>query len=138
SASSQCGHAPCPALPEATPPLRALGPRRAAPGPRPNPTQREGRFFSPCISARRASMHARDARAVISAFDPRELARTLTATLTVFARESAAGHPARQRAMEAELFDGVEQLEASLHKLQELASEAARDVDDLRRWRAWA
>ena len=83
-------------------------------------------------------MDARDARGVISAFDPRELARSLNATITVFAREGAAGHPARQRALEAELSDGIEQLEFALERLQELADEAARDVDDLGRWRAWA
>lgn len=83
-------------------------------------------------------MDARDGKAVISAFDPRELARSLNATITVFAREGAAGHPARQRALEAELSDGIEQLEFALERLQELADEAARNVDDLGRWRAWA
>src|SRR5205085_10508019 len=98
---------------------------RALGGARRNPGDREGRFFAPFISARRASMDARDARSVISAFDGRELLRSLSATLTVFAREGAAGHAARQRALEAELSDGVEQLEASLERLQELASDAA-------------
>ena len=83
-------------------------------------------------------MDAREARAVISAFDPRELARSLNATITVFARDGAGGHPARQRALEAELADGIEQLEFALERLQELADDAARDVDDLGRWRAWA
>jgi hypothetical protein len=83
-------------------------------------------------------MDAREARAVISAFDPRELGRSLTATITVFARERADGHPARQRALEAELSDGIEQLESALARLQELAAQASRDVDDLARWRAWA
>ena len=83
-------------------------------------------------------MDARDARSVISAFDSRELLRSLSATLTVFARESAGGMPPRQRALEAELADGVEQLEAALDRLGELAADAARDVDDLGRWRSWA
>jgi hypothetical protein len=83
-------------------------------------------------------MDAREARAVIAAFDPRELARSLNATVTVFAREVAAGHPARQRALEAELSDGIERLEAALAALQELATAAAGDVDDLARWRTWA
>jgi hypothetical protein len=83
-------------------------------------------------------MDARDGRAVIMAFDPKELARSLTATLTVFAREMAAGHPARQRALEAELADGVELLDESLDRLRELAAAAAGDVDDLSRWREWA
>lgn len=130
--------AACRSLPEVTRALRALGSRRGTGGTRRNPGDREGRFFAPFISARRASMDAREARAVISAFDPRELTRSLNATLTVFARERAAGHPARQRALEAELSDGIEQLESALGRLQELATQAARDVDDLGRWRAWA
>jgi hypothetical protein len=130
--------AACRALPEVTRALRALGSRRETGGGRRNPGDREGRFFAPFISARRASMDARDARSVISAFDSRELLRSLSATLTVFARESAGGMPPRQRALEAELADGVEQLEAALDRLGELAADAARDVDDLGRWRSWA
>lgn len=130
--------AACRALPEVTRALRALGSRRGAAGSRRDPGDREARFFAPFIAARRASMDARDARAVISAFDSKELARSLTATMTVFAREMAAGHPARQRAMEAELADGVERLDESLERLRELAAEAAADVDDLARWREWA
>jgi hypothetical protein len=130
--------AACRSLPEVTRALRALGSRRGAGGLRRNPGDREGRFFAPFISARRASMDAREARAVIAAFDPRELARSLNATIAVFARERAAGNGARQRALEAELSDGIEQLEAALGRLKELAEQAARDVDDLGRWRAWA
>jgi len=130
--------AACRSLPEVTRALRALGSRRGAGGMRRNPGDREGRFFAPFISARRASMDAREARAVISAFDPRELGRSLSATITVFARERAAGHAARQRALEAELSDGIEHLEFALTRLQELASQASNDVDDLGRWRAWA
>jgi hypothetical protein len=130
--------AACRALPEVTRALRALGSRRSPSGLRRNPGDREGRFFAPFISARRASMDARDPRSVIAAFDPKELARSLLATITVFAREGAAGRAARQRALEAELSDGIEQLEATLVKLQALAEHAAADVDDLGRWRAWA
>jgi hypothetical protein len=130
--------AACRSLPEVTRALRALGSRRGTGGTRRNPGEREARFFAPFISARRASMDAREARGVISAFDPRELTRSLNATITVFARERAAGHPARQRALEAELADGIEQLESALARLQELAMKASSDVDDLIRWRAWA
>jgi hypothetical protein len=130
--------AACRSLPEVTRALRALGSRRGIGGTRRNPTDREGRFFAPFISARRASMDARDARGVIAAFDSKELARSLLATIAVFAREGAAGHPARQRALEAELSDGVEGLEQSLERLRELAEQAASDVDDLGKWRQWA
>ncbi len=128
----------CRSLPEVTRALRALGSRRGIGGTRRNPGDREGRFFSPFISARRASMDARDARGVIAAFDTKELARSLQATIAVFAREGATGHPARQRALEAELADGVEALEQSLDRLRDLAAQAITDVDDLARWRSWA
>jgi hypothetical protein len=130
--------AACRALPEVTRALRALGSRRGTGGTRRNPSDREARFFSPFIAARRASMDARDARAVIAAFDARELARGLGATLARFAADLSSGHPARQRAMEAELSDGVEALEAALDRLREQAAIAASDVDDLARWRTWA
>jgi hypothetical protein len=130
--------AACRSLPEVTRALRALGSRRGLGGTRRNPGDREGRFFAPFISARRASMDAREARAVISAFEPRELMRSLNATIMVFARERAAGHGARRRALEAELSDGVEQLESALDRLKDLADRAAQDIDDLGRWRAWA
>jgi methyl-accepting chemotaxis protein len=131
--------AACRALPEVTRALRALGSRRGiVGGARRNPTDREGRFFAPLIAARRASMDARDARGVIGAFDARELTRSLSAIVAVFAREVAAGHPARQRALEAELSDGVESLERALEQLQQLAQAAQSDVEDLTRWRHWA
>jgi hypothetical protein len=138
SALRQALLAACRSLPEVTRALRALGSRRGIGGTRRNPSDREGRFFAPFISARRASMDARDARGVIAAFDSKELARSLLATITVFARERAAGHPARQRALEAELSDGIEVLEQALERLRELADQASSDVDDLARWRSWA
>lgn len=131
--------AACRALPEVTRALRALGSRRGrSGGARRNPTDKEGRFFAPFIAARRASMDARDAAAVIRAFDPRELARGLGATIVAFSNELSAGHPARRRALEAELSDGIERLEQSLGRLGELAALAIADVDDLGRWRSWA
>ena len=130
--------AACRSLPEVTRALRALGSRRGLGGTRRNPADGEGRFFAPFIAARRASMDAREARAVIAAFSPERLARALASTIVAFASESSAGHPARQRAVEAELSDAVEQLDASLDRLRELAAQALSDVDDLGRWRAWA
>jgi hypothetical protein len=130
--------ATCRSLPEVTRALRALGSRRGMGGARRNPGDSEGRFFAPLIAARRASMDARDATAVIAAFDARQLARGLAATIVAFAREQSAGHPARQRALEAELDDAVERLDESLKALAELADRAKADVDDLGRWRNWA
>ncbi|HET9425908.1 MAG TPA: hypothetical protein VFO55_11090 [Gemmatimonadaceae bacterium] len=131
--------AACRALPEVTRALRALGSRRGrSGGVRRNPTDKEGRFFAPFIAARRASMDARDAASVIRAFDVNILADALASTITAFSMELGTGHPARQRAMEAELSDAVEGLERSLGRLAELAIRAAADVDDLARWRSWA
>lgn len=130
--------AACRSLPEVTRALRALGSRRGRGGARRGSSEREGRFFAPFIAARRASMDARDARTVVAAFGPRGLSRALASTITEFASELGAGRPARQRAIEAELSDAVESLEAALATLEERAALAASDVDDLDRWRSWA
>lgn len=128
----------CRALPEVTRALRALGSRRGTRGSRRNPTDKEARFFAPLIAARRASMSARDAATVIASFDAKRLAQEIAATLLAFAAEGGIGHPARRRALEAELSDATDQLSLSLTQLDDLATRAADDVDDLGRWRMWA
>ncbi len=130
--------AACRALPEVTRALRALGSRRGERGTRRNPTDKEARFFAPLIAARRASMDARDAGGVIATFGAKRLAHDITATILDFAAERAAGHPARRRALEAELADASDQLMVSLTDLEQAAALAISDVDDLGRWRAWA
>lgn len=130
--------AACRALPEVTRALRALGSRRGARGTRRNPTDKEARFFAPLITARRASMEARDAGGVIAAFGARRLAQDITATILDFAAEQGAGNPARRRAFEAELGDASDQLAVALTDLEQAAALAISDVDDLGRWRAWA
>jgi hypothetical protein len=130
--------AACRALPEVTRALRALGSRRASRGTRRNPTDKEGRFFSPLIAARRASMDARDATSVVAAFDAKRLTREMTATIVDFAAAGGTGHPARRRALEADLSDVSEQLSVALAELDELGQQALSDVDDLTRWRSWA
>jgi hypothetical protein len=130
--------AACRALPEVTRALRALGSRRSLRGIRRSPGDREGRFFAPFIAARRASMEARDAASVIASFDARQLKNAVEASIEAFAAELSNGHPARHRAMEAQLSDGLDPLAASLDRLAELSQRAAADVDDLGRWRAWA
>jgi hypothetical protein len=130
--------AACRSLPEVTRALRALGSRRATRGTRRNPTDKEARFFAPLIAARRASMDAREASAVIGAFEARRLAAQISAIVRDFAAEGAAGHPARRRALEAELSDASEQLSKALGDLDHRAREASKDVDDLDRWRSWA
>jgi hypothetical protein len=130
--------AACRALPEVTRALRALGSRRGARGTRRSPTDKEARFFAPLIAARRASMETRDAGGVIAAFGARRLAQEIAATILDFAAVKAAGHPARRRALEAELSDATDQLSVALNDLEQLAALAVSDVDDLGRWRAWA
>lgn len=130
--------AACRALPEVTRALRALGSRRGARGARRNPGDKEARFFAPLIRARRAAMDARSAANVVSAFDAARLAKAHADTILLFSEELSAGHPARRRALEAELSDATEQLSQALDALAELAILAASDVDDLVRWRAWA
>jgi hypothetical protein len=130
--------AACRALPEVTRALRALGSRRGARGTRRNPSDKESRFFAPLITARRASMETRDAGGVIAAFGAKRLASELAATILDFAAELGSGHPARRRALEAELSDAADQLSAALNDLERLAALAVSDVDDLGRWREWA
>jgi hypothetical protein len=130
--------AACRALPEVTRALRALGSRRGARGTRRNPTDQEASFFAPLIAARRASMEARDAGGVIAAFGAKRLAQEIAATILAFAVAQAAGHPARRRALEAELGDASDQLTLALTDLEQVAALAISDVDDLGRWRVWA
>jgi hypothetical protein len=130
--------AACRALPEVTRTLRALGSRRRTrhlPG---AAGEDEIRLFAPLIEARRASMEARDAPSVIEAFDSRRLRHEIDVVLAGFADRGAGSHPARRRAMEAELADDAEHLFMALDTLSDAAVRAAADVDDLGRWRAWA
>ena len=130
--------AACRALPEVTRALRALGSRRGARRGRVASSDAEARFFAPLIEARRGSMEARDAESVIAAFDAVRLARVIEGVVREFAERLAGGHPARRRALEAELTDATEELSAALTALKATAALAAADVDDLGRWRAWA
>jgi hypothetical protein len=130
--------AACRALPEVTRALRALGSRRARGGVRRNPGDREATFFAPLIAARRRSMEAQDAVAVVAAFDAAALAKAVGDVIVSFAAELGQDHPARRRAFEAELTDATEELSAALERLIELAERAMADVDDLGRWRGWA
>ena len=114
--------AACRALPEVTRALRALGSRRGARGTRRNPTDKEARFFAPLITARRASMEARDAGGVIASFGAKRLAQEIAATTLEFAAVQAAGHPARRRALEAELADATDQLTVALTDLEHTAA----------------
>ena len=75
---------------------------------------------------------------MIAAFGAKRLAQEIGATILDFAAEQAAGHPARRRAYEAELSDATDQLTVALTNLEQAASLAISDVDDLGRWRAWA
>ena len=81
---------------------------------------------------------ARDAQAVIAAFDSGALKHGIEIVLAEFADQCGAGHPARRRAIEAEFSDNAESLMSALEGLGEASALATADVDDLPRWRAWA
>ena len=83
-------------------------------------------------------MEVRDPASVIGAFEARGLAAAMAGTIVSFSDELSAGHPARRRAMEAELSDAADHLSAALTALEDLAARALDDVDNLVRWRLWA
>jgi hypothetical protein len=130
--------AACRALPEVTRTLRALGSNRGSRRTSRDAGPDEARFFSPLIEARRDSMQARDAQSVIGAFDAQRLRHEIEVVLAEFADRGAGGHPARRRAIEAEMSDDAEVLMSALSDLGEASTLAAADVDDLACWRGWA
>jgi hypothetical protein len=74
----------------------------------------------------------------MAAFDAVALAAAFEAELRAFATERYAAHAPAQRALEAELIDLAEPLQAALATLREAAQSATAAVDDLRLWREWA
>jgi hypothetical protein len=133
--------APLEELPELTLSLRNLGSYRHS-----DPTSsREGpddqeRFFTPLLDARRRAVDAVTAVQLVAAFDARRIMALLDATVRAFANERYAEQPPARRAFEAELFELVEPLRASLQRLRDCAeSHAAARAEQERRdcWAAW-
>jgi hypothetical protein len=125
-------------LPELTRTLRAFGSRRGQRGPRTTAARDQQRFFAPLIDARKAALAATAPGATILAFDAQRLTTAITDALHGLVGERFAEPGPEQRALEAELLDLSEPLADALTALGEAAASAAADIDDLRRWRAWA
>ena len=74
----------------------------------------------------------------MAAFDAEALASAFEAQLRGFDAERYGEHAPARRALEAELIDLTEPLQAVLLDLREAAAKATAAADDLRLWREWA
>ena len=128
----------CRALPELTHALRAFGSRRGHRSTRSHAADDQQRFFAPLLDARRQAVAAGTSAAAMSAFDADALMTAFTAELQRFAAERYGDHAPARRALEAELIDLFEPLEAALTTLGHTARNATASADDLRLWREWA
>jgi len=128
----------CRALPELTHALRAFGSRRGHRSTRAIAADDQRRFFAPLLDARRQAGTANTSLAAVAAFDADALSRAFESELRGFAAERYGAHPAARRALEAELIDLSEPLQAALDGLRDAARNVTTSVDDLRLWREWA
>jgi hypothetical protein len=130
----------CFVLPELTRTLRTFGSRRGQRGRRPNAAADQQRFFAPLVDARRVASKSPPPSAgeTIAAFESAALTRALDEALRKFANERFGQNGPLRRALEAELGDSAEPLQAALRTLGERASEAREQADEIRAWRAWA
>lgn len=128
----------CRTVPELTRALRAFGSRRGQRNARPTGTEEQHRFFTPLLVARRAASVALTPAEVIAAFDPEALSRGFSVAIDRFAEERFSDSPPARRAITAELTDLADPLFASLDALRLAATDAASDLENLRRWRQWA
>ena len=129
------------ALAEQTLALRALGSHRAGSARPGGPASSDhDRFFAPFLAARRAAEVAGCAVDRVDAFDAGALRRSLDATLAAFAAERFPDSPPDRRALEAELGEAAEPLEAAIDRLGAAAAAVRASADDARfaRWRDWA
>jgi hypothetical protein len=121
-------------VPELTRSLRALGSPSAQPG------AEHDRYFAPFLDARRAAERAASPESAQAALDARALREALVARLRELAAERFPSEPPERRALEAELFECVEGVLATLEALERaqdaLASCVARER--FGRWRAWS
>ncbi|HEV8448437.1 MAG TPA: hypothetical protein VGQ44_16525 [Gemmatimonadaceae bacterium] len=128
----------CFVLPELTRTLRTFGSRRGQRGRRPNAAADQQKFFAPLVDARRAASKTSSAVETIAAFETATLTRAVDEALRKFANERFAQNGPARRALEAELVDSTEPLQAALRALGERASEAQAHADEIRIWRTWA
>ncbi len=127
----------CQAVPELTRALRAFGSRRGHRHRDSAPAEQQ-RFFAPLLAARRTAVTASAPSDALAAFDAARLADATTRVLHAFAADRHGDSGPSRRALEAELVDAAEPLGDALDTLGLVAADAAADVDDLHRWRAWA
>jgi hypothetical protein len=128
----------CMALPELTRALRALGSRRGARSSRATAGDEQRRFFAPLLDARRRATGAAGLADTIGAFDADVLAASIHRVVQAFASQRVSELGPERRALEAELFDAVEPLQASLQRVRDAAPGAKATAGELRPWRAWA
>jgi hypothetical protein len=112
----------CFVLPELTRTLRTFGSRRGRRGRRPNAAADQQRFFAPFVDARRVASKSPSPAETIAAFESAALTRALEDALRRFAVERFGQNGPARRALEAELVDSSEPLQAALRALAERAS----------------
>ena len=120
-------------LPEFTRTMRGLGTRRGHLG-----TDHD-RFFAGLLAARRAAEGFVEPESRLAAFDSRRLSQALTTLLGELAAERYPESAPDRRALEAELMEHAERVQAALSALGEAADEvrASASAARLARWRAW-
>lgn len=120
-------------LPELTRTMHGLGSRRGHPG------ADHDRFFAGLLAARRAAEGFVEPDSRLVAFDARRLSHTLTTLLAELAAERYPDSPPDRRALEAELLDRAENVQAALDALGEAADHvrASSSAVRLARWRDW-
>lgn len=114
--------------------LRALGSHRAGA----DGTQK--RFFEPLLAARRRLAKQSEPRQQAGALDPRGLRASYAALVVALAAEHGTASAADRRALEAQLGETLEPLEAALGALGESAKTLTGASDDelLAAWREWS
>jgi hypothetical protein len=128
----------CRSVPELTGALRTFGSRRGNRSVRPSAAEEQRRFFAPMLRARREAGDALTPQATIASFDVIALAESTHRALKAFAEQRFVEPGPARRALEAELLDANEVLDACYERLRDAAADAAAAVDELQRWRAWS
>ena len=127
----------CCTLPELTRTLRAFGSRRGQRARRAAGAVEQQRFFAPLVDARRQAVRLGRPLDAIDLFDALSIESAIHTTLNRFAAERYGENGPARRALEAELTDLAEPLDAALAALADAAVSARQADGDLRVWRLW-
>lgn len=121
------------ALPEFTRTMRGLGSRRGTVG------ADHDRFFAGLLAARRAAEGFVEPESRLAAFDSQRLSQALTTLLGELAAERYPESGPDRRALEAELLEHAERLQAALQTLGETADQVRASTSSARlaHWRQW-